>query len=266
MVYFKDLPYNPRNQKEHEQWLKVRTFRDDFPEGGLWRSYKTKPQFETQLRRDLTNFLRNRPSKRRLRPKIASSVSAASSRETRDDPTPYTVEFSFIPRSTGGTTHGYTLNVLLSNWSEQKLTDYDLELSFPGQFLGSDRSSIDESVSTPDRVILRVPMPPITVPPPVYPSQTRNVLSVSYTITTAHVRNDSLMLKRAEVVVRFGDGSSLQAVAPMKELHNSELFNEEFRRTGDESPRYEIGYQSVQKRRNLDAFAPPRLGKSLRKF
>ena len=86
-------------------------------------------------------------------------------------PRPYTVEFSFIPRSTSGTKHDYTLNVLLSNWSEQKLTDYDLELSFRGQFLDPDRSSIDESVSTPGRVILRVPMPPITVPPPVYPAK-----------------------------------------------------------------------------------------------
>jgi hypothetical protein len=50
----------------------------------------------------------------------------------------------------------------------------------------------------------------------------------------------------------------------MKQLHNSELFNDMLRRTGDDTPRFEIGYQSVRKRRNLEAFAPGRLSKHLK--
>jgi hypothetical protein len=214
MVYFKDLPYNPRNQAEHEQWLKVRQFRDNFPDGGLWRSYGTKPQFETQLRRDLTNLLRTRSTKRRSSSKKPAPEGAAGAEPRSDEPIPYTAEFSFIPRSSSNTSHGYTLNVLLSNWSGAKLTDYDVELTFPSQFLGGDRSSVDESVSTQDRAVLRVPMPPNANPPPVFPEQTRNVLSVAYTITTNHVMSESDMLKRADLVVRFADGRSLQVVAP----------------------------------------------------
>ena len=73
-------------------------------------------------------------------------------------------------------------------------------------------------------------------------------------------------LKRAELIVRFRDGRSLQVVAAMKQLHNSELFDDMLRRTGDESPRYEVGYQSVGKRRNLEAFVPGHWSKHLKKF
>lgn len=263
MVYFKDLPYNPRTQAEHEQWLQVRKFRDDFPEGGLWRSYRTKPQLATQLRRDLTNLLKMRRHKSKSRARSAKP-NAPSASSAREEPIPYTAEISFIPRSSSNTSHEFTLNVMLSNWSDIKLTDYDIELAFPGEFLSDRDSPVDRDVSTTDRAILRVPMPANTPPPPVYPGQTRNVLSLHYTITTNHLLEEAALLKRAELVVRFADGESLHVVSPIKDLHNSELFNQGLRRVGDESPRYEVGYQSVQKRRDLELISPRSRSKSLK--
>lgn len=83
MVYFKTAPYAPKGQQELEQWAKVRAFRDNFPEGGLWGSFGTKPQFETQLRRDLTNVIRARKAKvRRSQPTRTLATAAAEGATT----------------------------------------------------------------------------------------------------------------------------------------------------------------------------------------
>jgi len=220
MVYFKEAPYNPKTKDELEQWMRVRDFRSSFPQGGLYRSYITKPQLETQLRRDLTNLLRaeyGRTTKKQSPRRTNRRVIEAA------EPPPYTAEFLTIPRSQRDVEHTYTLNVMLSNFSTVKLTDYDIELVFPAAFLSGERSvSIDEDISTPDRAIFRVPMPPHAAPPPVFPGQTRNVLSVAFAIRPDAFDDDAALLHRVTSTIRFGDGRLLKMDTPIDDLHDAE--------------------------------------------
>jgi hypothetical protein len=80
MVYFKTAAYAPRNQAELHQWAKVHAFREHFPEEGLWGSFKSKSEFEKQLRRDLTNALRVERVAQRRQPR--STVKSRLSRAT----------------------------------------------------------------------------------------------------------------------------------------------------------------------------------------
>jgi hypothetical protein len=84
MVYFKTAGYAPSDKYEHEQWAKVRAFRDNFPEEGLWASLKTKPQFETQLRSHLTNFIRTHKPKTRRSSSTRSNATAQSRNDQTD--------------------------------------------------------------------------------------------------------------------------------------------------------------------------------------
>lgn len=60
MVYFNQKAYAPKTSAELEQWQQVVNFQENFPQEGLWWPYKSKGQFERQIRTHLTNFLRQR--------------------------------------------------------------------------------------------------------------------------------------------------------------------------------------------------------------
>jgi hypothetical protein len=85
MVYFKTAPYSPSTRDESEQWSKVLAFRDSFPHGGLWGSFRTRSQFEDQIRRDLTNVLRAHKSVRR-RPPSSEALDATQERSSSQAP------------------------------------------------------------------------------------------------------------------------------------------------------------------------------------
>lgn len=86
MVYFKRKPYEPRSSEDHVQWLKVREFRDNFPPQGLWRDYRTGPEFGKRLRLDLTAIIQKttekpaKPPRKRPRTKMGRAYAASPSR------------------------------------------------------------------------------------------------------------------------------------------------------------------------------------------
>jgi hypothetical protein len=273
MVYFKTARYSPKDQHEHSQWAKVREFRDAFPEGGLFGSFGSKPQFETQLRRDLTNAIRSFSKHSNSSSRSASSKTRDARRVEEDlsEPIPFTGELSFVPRSSSGSEHSFTLNVMLSNWSNQKLTDYDVELNIPTMFVTASQSPlVDRAVSTSAMTVLRVPFPPNAPPPPVFPGQTRDVLSLEYKITTNHVTDERTMLQQVWSVVRFADGRTLEVSAPITELHDTRFMNGLLQKIGDnvtvEAPRQsDIAYVAVQPRSKPNPFASGR-ARDVKKF
>ena len=58
MVYFNQKPSAPQSEEEANQWGQVKRFQKEFPKEGLWRTYKSVPEFERLLRTHLTNFIR----------------------------------------------------------------------------------------------------------------------------------------------------------------------------------------------------------------
>ncbi len=57
MFYFSEQPYTPKSVKETDQWGRVIAFKENFPEEGLWWSYKEERDFERQVREHLTRFV-----------------------------------------------------------------------------------------------------------------------------------------------------------------------------------------------------------------
>lgn len=58
MMYFKEHAYTPISKAESDQWGKVLGFRETFPAEALWWRYTTENEFESLVRRHLTNFIR----------------------------------------------------------------------------------------------------------------------------------------------------------------------------------------------------------------
>jgi len=75
MIYFNEKPHTPRSTEEIEQWKRVLQFKDDFPQQGLWWTYKGKNQFKDLLRNHLTQFIR-----REIRPPTETTASATPQR------------------------------------------------------------------------------------------------------------------------------------------------------------------------------------------
>ena len=84
MMYFNQRAYTPKTPEEAEQWTKVLAFRASFPKEGLWWSYRGKAQFETLVRRHLTQVIRQelRPSSGSASPRdqTGPAVSDATAR------------------------------------------------------------------------------------------------------------------------------------------------------------------------------------------
>ncbi len=59
LVYFNQQSYTPQTPKEAEQWAKVLTFRDNFPEEGLWWPYNGVREFQDAVRKHLTQYIRH---------------------------------------------------------------------------------------------------------------------------------------------------------------------------------------------------------------
>jgi diguanylate cyclase (GGDEF)-like protein len=59
MVYFNQRAYAPKSKEETDQWGQVLEFQRNFPEEGLWWTYKSKFNFESLVRNHLTQFIRN---------------------------------------------------------------------------------------------------------------------------------------------------------------------------------------------------------------
>jgi hypothetical protein len=57
-IYFNQQPYTPNLRSETAQWGQVLEFKDKFPNEGLWWPYTGKAQFERQVRKHLTNYIR----------------------------------------------------------------------------------------------------------------------------------------------------------------------------------------------------------------
>ena len=258
MVYFKTAPYSPASQTEHEQWVRVRSLRDNFPPDGLWGSFKSRAEFEAQLRRDLTNALRARPIARRHRPQQSSHSEVQNAQGTSDpNAVPYSAKLTFIPRSYSGTSHSCTLNVMLGNQSDQKLVDYDVELTIPTLFVGAVESPfVDRDISDMQSTVFRVPMPSNTPPPSVFPGQTRNILSFQYTVTINHVQDPALMAQQVESVIRFADGRTLNVSAPMRELHDAQIAYDLLQKVNERESqsRTAIAFVARSARRTWDAF------------
>ncbi|MCP4407855.1 MAG: SUMF1/EgtB/PvdO family nonheme iron enzyme [Gammaproteobacteria bacterium] len=58
MMYFKEEPFYPKNEEEHNQHGLVIRFRSDFPKEGLYWTFKDVSEFENLARRHLSNFIR----------------------------------------------------------------------------------------------------------------------------------------------------------------------------------------------------------------
>ncbi len=58
MVYFSGKAYTPKSKAETDQWGLVLQFKAEFPEEGLWWSYRNPGDFEGLLRNHLIQFLR----------------------------------------------------------------------------------------------------------------------------------------------------------------------------------------------------------------
>jgi formylglycine-generating enzyme required for sulfatase activity len=57
MMYFSEKAYNPLTREEAEQWAGVLDFKKEISREGLYSAYKTKRDFEQQVRRHLTQFV-----------------------------------------------------------------------------------------------------------------------------------------------------------------------------------------------------------------
>ena len=57
MMYFCEKPYHPNNSGEAEQARRVAKFREEFPEHGLYRTYKRPSEFTDLVRNHLTGYL-----------------------------------------------------------------------------------------------------------------------------------------------------------------------------------------------------------------
>jgi len=59
-VYFSQKPHSPQSSSEAVQWGQVLGFREKFPAEGLWCGYNDEKHFEVIVRKDLTNFIRDK--------------------------------------------------------------------------------------------------------------------------------------------------------------------------------------------------------------
>ncbi len=58
MMYFNEAPYSPKSTAETQQWGLVLKFREEFPKEGLYWTYSGVADFEKQVRKHLSNYLR----------------------------------------------------------------------------------------------------------------------------------------------------------------------------------------------------------------
>ncbi len=59
MFYFKEKPYFPNSSDEADQWKSVLMFRENFPNEGLFDSFKEDGEFQHKCRTHLTKYIRD---------------------------------------------------------------------------------------------------------------------------------------------------------------------------------------------------------------